>query len=89
MNDKNIETKTKCKSYTDNINAYIISATDINNSVDKEKNSYLYPGSINWLANSANKNEAYAYYHWFFTTLDTFKTFDKDVNLGISPKLTI
>ena len=89
LNDKNIETKTKCKSYTDNINAYIISATDINNSVDKEKNSYLYPGSINWLANSANKDEAYAYYHWFFTTLNTFKTFDKDVNLGISPILTI
>lgn len=89
LDDNTVTTATTCDSYGDDQLSSLISFTDINKSKDENGLSYLSPDSVNWTANSKNKNEAYAANAWYFTTLTTYKAFDKDYNFGVRPVLTI
>lgn len=89
LDDSNVLSTTECNSYTKDVNLSIISFTDIVNSFDSLKDSYLYSGSIDWTNNSKNDDEAYAMTQLFYTTGTTYKSFDKRYNFGVRPVLTI
>lgn len=90
-NDKVTDTTTKkCSSYTKEKDVYILSVEDVNNSVDSSTGeSYLYPSTIVWLANTKTDKESWATRSVFFDTSDKYSSFSKNYNLGIRPVITI
>ena len=90
-NDKVTDTTTKkCSSYTKEKDVYILSVEDVNNSVDSSTGeSYLYPSTIVWLANTKTDKESWTTRSVFFDTSDKYSSFSKNYNLGIRPVITI
>ncbi len=82
-------TTKKCSSYTKEKNVYILSIEDINNSLDSSGDSYLYPSTIVWLANTKTDKETWSTRNMFFDSPDKYSSFSKDYNLGIRPAITI
>ncbi len=89
LNGGNIGNTTNCDSYTEARNSYIISATDINKTLDETGDSYLFTNSISWIANKENDEQVYATRKYFFGVDAKYYLFDKEVNNGIRPVLTI
>lgn len=90
-NDKVTDTTTKkCSSYTKEKDVYILSVEDVNNSVDSSTGeSYLYPSTIVWLANTKTDKESWATRTAFSNYDEKNKSFSKDYNFGIRPVITI
>lgn len=81
-------TTTECSSYTDKINAYIPSVTDINLADTKEGN-YLKPLTISWTANEKDQENAFAVRNIFYGTSGIYYPDTKITNYGVRPVLTI
>ena len=89
LNDNDMK-KTKCSSYTEKKNAYILSLEDYNNSLDENENSYLYPTIISLLSNTKNGNkEVYTTRSFFLNTDSKYMSFDINYNFGVRPVLTL
>lgn len=90
-NDKVTDTTTKkCSSYTKEKDVYILSVEDVNNSVDTSTGeSYLYPDTILWLANTKSDKESWATRRYYNGTNLRYKEFSKDYNFAVRPVITI
>ena len=80
---------TKCGSYTDKRNLYILSIEDYNNSLDDTGSSYLYPRIISLLANKKSSKEIYTTRQFFMGSTSKYMSFDIDYNFGVRPTLTL
>lgn len=80
---------TKCSSYTDKKNLYILSIEDYNNSLDSDGNSYLYPNIISLLANKKNSKEVYTTRQYFVGSTSKYMSFDINYNFGVRPVITL
>lgn len=89
-NDTLTDTSTKeCSKYTDEKYVYILSVQDINNATDDAGNSYLYPETIDWVANAKTNKESWTTREYFSDSTLKYMEFSKDYNFGIRPVLTI
>lgn len=89
-NDTLTDTSTKeCSKYTNEKNVYILSVQDINKATDENGNSYLYPETIDWVANAKTKKEGWTTREYFSDSTLKYMEFSKDYNFGIRPVLTI
>lgn len=89
-NDNVSDTTTKkCSNYTKDKYVYVLSVEDINNSLDSEGRSYLYPETIVWLANTKSDKESWATRTGFSGTTSKYMEFSKNYNFGIRPVITI
>lgn len=91
-NDKVTDTTTKkCSSYTKEKDVYILSVEDVNNSLDSSTGeSYLYPDTIVWLANTKTDKESWTTRNAFINNNNSkYMEFSKDYNFGIRPVITI
>lgn len=89
-NDTLTDTSTKeCSKYTDEKYVYILSVQDINNATDDAGNSYLYPETIDWVANAKTNKESWTTREYFSDSTSKYMEFSKDYNFGIRPVLTI
>lgn len=84
-----ISIKRDCDSTTRNKYVYILSSTDMVNSVDEKGKSYLFPNSISWLSNERNKNESWTTRVGYFGVDTNFLSYDKDYNFGVRPVLIV
>ena len=65
-NDTLTDTSTKeCSKYTNEKNVYILSVQDINKATDENGNSYLYPETIDWVANAKTNKEGWTTREYF------------------------
>lgn len=86
-NDKVTDTTVKkCSSYTKEKQVYILSIEDINKSLNEYGESYLYPSTIDWLANKKTDKESWAMRD---RVVPEYMEFSKDYNFGIRPVVTI
>lgn len=89
-NDNVSDTTTKkCSNYTKDKYVYVLSVEDINNSLDSEGRSYLYPETIVWLANTKSDKESWATRTGFSGSNLKYLEFSKNYNFGIRPVITI
>lgn len=89
-NDTLTDTSTKeCSKYTNEKNVYILSVQDINKATDENGNSYLYPDTIDWVANAKTNKEGWTTREYFSDSTLKYMEFSKDYNFGIRPVLTI
>lgn len=89
-NDTLTDTSTKeCSKYTNEKNVYILSVQDINKATDENGNSYLYPETIDWVANAKTNKEGWTTREYFSDSTLKYMEFSKDYNFGIRPVLTI
>ncbi len=89
-NDTLADTSTKeCSKYTDEKYVYILSVQDINKATDENGNSYLYPETIDWVANAKTNKESWTTREYFSDSTLKYMEFSKDYNFGIRPVLTI
>lgn len=89
-NDTLTDTSTKeCSKYTDEKYVYILSVQDINNATDDAGNSYLYPETIDWVANAKTNKESWTTREYFSDSTLKYMEFSKNYNFGIRPVLTI
>lgn len=89
-NDTLTDTSTKeCSKYTNEKNVYILSVQDINKATDENGNSYLYPETIDWVANVKTNKEGWTTRKYFSDSTLKYMEFSKDYNFGIRPVLTI
>ena len=89
-NDTLTDTSTKeCSKYTDEKYVYILSVQDINKATNEEGNSYLYPETIDWVANPKTNKESWTTREYFSDSTLKYMEFSKDYNFGIRPVLTI
>lgn len=89
-NDTLTDTSTKeCSKYTNEKNVYILSVQDINKATDENGNSYLYPETIDWVANAKTNKESWTTREYFSDSTLKYMEFSKDYNFGIRPVLTI
>lgn len=89
-NDTLTDTSTKeCSKYTNEKNVYILSVQDINKATDENGNSYLYPETIDWVANVKTNKEGWTTREYFSDSTLKYMEFSKDYNFGIRPVLTI
>ena len=89
-NDTLTDTSTKeCSKYTNEKNVYILSVQDINKATDENGNSYLYPETIDWVANAKTNKEGWTTREYFSDSTLKYMGFSKDYNFGIRPVLTI
>lgn len=89
-NDNVSDTSTKkCSNYTKDKYVYVLSVEDINNSLDSEGRSYLYPETIVWLANTKSDKESWATRTGFSGSNLKYLEFSKNYNFGIRPVITI
>lgn len=96
LTEENVSTTKECSSNSKANTYNILSAQDINKTLDEAGESYLYPATISWLANSKNEEEAWAtkirfinYDAQNMVNGQNYMAFDKDYNFGIRPVLTI
>lgn len=82
---------TECTSYTKSRYAYIPSVVDINKTLDENKNSFMKPSTISWLANAADDKTAYTTRSVFYGNAagSRFYIDSKEKNYGVRPVLTI
>lgn len=89
-NDNVSDTTTKkCSNYTKDKYVYVLSVEDINNSLDSEGRSYLYPETIVWLANTKSDKESWTMRKRYYGTTSKYMEFSKNYNFGIRPVITI
>ncbi len=89
-NDNVSDTTTKkCTNYTKDKYVYVLSVEDINNSLDSEGRSYLYPETIVWLANTKSDKESWTMRNRYYGTASKYMEFSKNYNFGIRPVITI
>ncbi len=89
-NDTLTDTSTKeCSKYTNEKSVYILSVQDINKATDENGNSYLYPETIDWVANVKTNKEGWTTREYFSDSTLKYMEFSKDYNFGIRPVLTI
>ena len=89
-NDNVSDTTTKkCSNYTKDKYVYVLSVEDINNSLDSEGRSYLYPETIVWLANTKSDKESWTMRNRYYGTTSKYMEFSKNYNFGIRPVITI
>lgn len=89
-NDNVSDTTTKkCSNYTKDKYVYVLSVEDINNSLDSEGRSYLYPETIVWLANTKSDKESWTMRNRYYGTASKYMEFSKNYNFGIRPVITI
>ncbi len=89
-NDTLTDTSTKeCSKYTNEKSVYILSVQDINKATDENGNSYLYPETIDWVANAKTNKEGWTTREYFSDSTLKYMEFSKDYNFGIRPVLTI
>ena len=81
----------ECTAYTKNRYAYIPSVVDVNKTLDENKNSFMKPSTISWLANVADDKTAYTTRSVFYGNAagSRFYIDSKEKNYGVRPVLTI
>ena len=89
VDNKKIDTYKSCKDKVKNKYVYILSAKEMNESIDENGNSYLLPSTISWLSNTSGDKTAYTTRNGFDGTSSTFYEFDKKYNFGVRPVITI
>lgn len=87
--DKNVATIKECSSYTKELTVSILSASDINQTKDKNGDSYLFPKSISWIRNEKDDKNVYATRDVFYGYGTQYMAFNKNYNFGIRPVITI
>ena len=86
----NILKTTSCSGKGENKKIYILSVADMNNSVDSDGNSYLYPETMSWLANKTSKINAVVTRTFFGSdNVGNYALFDQVLNFGVRPAITI
>lgn len=89
-NDTITDTSTKdCNKYTDEKYVYILSVQDLNKATNNAGKSYLYPTTIDWVANAKTNKESWTTRKYYSGSNLKYMEFSKDYNFGIRPVLTI
>ena len=83
------DTYKSCQGTIKNKNVYILSVKDINDSLDENGSSYLYPATISWLSNTSDDKNAITTRNWFNGTSSKFYAFDKKYNFGVRPVVIV
>lgn len=78
-----------CEKTTKEKYVYLLSLKEMNESMDENKESYLLPNTISWLANKIDDDNAVTTRDWFNGTDSKFYQFEKIYNFGIRPVITI
>lgn len=89
ITDKTFDT-TQCSNYSVKKKFGLLSVDDINKSkASAAEGSYLEMGTITWLGNSKDSNNAYANRDYFYGTDKVYMAFNKVHNFGVRPVITI